>query len=59
MYRIIATDDFVDVIRDLSLKHLNVLTSSFISIERVSDIKGLKDDFLESLLEQMKNQELE
>lgn len=59
MYRIIATDDFVDVIRDLSLKHLSVLTNSFISIERVSDIKGLKDDFLESLLEQMKNQELE
>lgn len=59
MYRIIATDDFVDVIRDLSLKHLNVLTNSFISIERIKNVKNLKQDFLEDLLEQMRNQELE
>lgn len=60
MYQIIATDDFVDVIKELSLKHINVLTKSFISIERVSknDIK-YKDDFMESLLNQIKNQELE
>ena len=59
MYRIIATDDFVDVIRDLSLKHLNVLTNSFISIERIENVKNLKQDFLEDLMEQMHNQELE
>lgn len=60
MYQVIATDDFVDVIKELSLRHVNVLTKSFISIERINDEEiKYKDSFLESLLNQIKNQELE
>lgn len=61
MVKIIASDDFVNVISDLSLRHINVLTKSFISIEEVSDdeIKNKQNSFLDDLLNQIKNQEIE
>lgn len=61
MYQIIATDDFVNLVRDLPLKHLNVLTSSFKSIKKIDNaqIEGDRFTFLNDLFEQMKNQELE
>ena len=61
MYQIIATDDFVSVVKDLPLAHLNVLTQSFISIKKIDDaqIEGNKFTFLNDLFEQIRNQELE
>lgn len=62
MVKIIASDDFINVISDLSLRHINVLTKSFISIEKVSDEevnKQKENSFLNDLLEQIKNQEVE
>lgn len=61
MYQIIATDDFIDIIKDLSLKHISVLTKSFISVKKFDDeqIEKDKHSFMGDLLEQIKNQELE
>lgn len=61
MYQIIATDDFVEVIKDLPLRHINVLTNSFISFKKINDeeIQSSKHGFLHDLLEQIKNQEIE
>lgn len=57
MLRIIVTDDFIDIIRDLSLKHIGILSKSFISVERIKEYKT--PEYIEDLMEQMKNQELE
>ena len=60
MYKIIATDDFMEVIKELSLKHINVLTNSFLSVERIDDKnKDCESSFISDLIEQVKNQELE
>ena len=60
MYKIIATDDFMEVIKELSLKHINVLTNSFLSVERVNDEDiDCESSFISDLIEQVKNQELE
>lgn len=61
MYEIIATDDFINTIMELSLKHMHVLTSSFVSVRKIpnKEIKQDKSSFLQDLLEQIKNQELE
>lgn len=61
MYQIIATDDFIDIIKDLSLRHINVLTNSFVSVKKVDDVLIEKGNytFMNDLLEQIKNQELE
>lgn len=61
LYEIIATDDFIDIIKDLSLKHIGVLTSSFMSVKKIDNeqIEKDKHSFMGDLLEQIKNQELE
>ena len=61
MYQIIATDDFIDIIKDLSLRHVNVLTKSFISVKKIdnAEMEDGKYSFMNDLFEQMKNQELE
>lgn len=61
MYEIIATDDFIDIISDLSLRHIHVLTNSFISVKKIENkqIEKDKSSFLDDLLEQIKNQEKE
>ena len=61
LYQIIATDDFIDVIKDLSLRHISVLTNSFISVKKIDNAQIEKDKytFMNDLLEQIKNQELE
>lgn len=62
MYLIKATDDFINVITDLSLRHLHVLTNSFVSVQKIEDKEDDTDDkssFLDDLLEQIKNQERE
>ena len=62
MYEIIATDDFVNVIREMPLRHISVLTDSFVSIKKLDDEEQTtrnKDGFILDLLEQIRNQELE
>lgn len=62
MYEIIATEDFIDVIKDLPLKHISVLSKSFVSIKELKDANALKTkefNFMKDLLEQIKNQEME
>jgi hypothetical protein len=62
MYEIIATKDFIDVIKDLPLKHISVLSKSFVSIKEIKDTNALNTkefDFMNDLLEQIKNQEKE
>ncbi len=61
MYQIITTDDFIDIIKDLSLRHINVLTKSFVSVKKIPDAEIEQGEFrfMNDLMEQIKNQELE
>jgi len=59
MYQIIATDDFISVMKDIPLKHAGILTSSFVAITKIPDISSQDQDFMSDLLSQIKNQELE
>lgn len=62
MFEIIATNDFANVLCDVPLKYLPLLTQSFVSVKRIEDQQIVCDDsstFLVELLEQLKNQELE
>ena len=62
MYLIKATDDFMNVLMDLSLRHIHVLTNSFTSVKKIEDDNDFENDkssFLDDLLEQIKNQERE
>lgn len=62
MYIIFATQDFIDMLEELPMKYLPILVSSFIGIEKIPKEKPVspKDNtFLEDLLSQIRNQELE
>ena len=61
MYRIIATQDFMDLLEELPIKYLSILTSSFVKIEKCEEV-NLEDEnnnFINDLLEQIRNGELE
>lgn len=61
MYRIIATQDFMDLLDELPIKYLSILTSSFVKIEKCEEV-NLEDEnnsFINDLLEQIRNGELE
>lgn len=58
MYSILATDDFVGLIKELPLRCTAALTNSFLSIKKVEEVKE-ENTFINDLLEQIKNQELE
>lgn len=57
MYEVIVTDDFVNLIKDIPVKNMNLITKSFMSIKKIEDVKD--NTFITDLLEQIKNQELE
>ena len=61
MYRIIATQDFMDLLNELPIKYLAILTSSFIKIEKCEDNTLEEEDnsFILDLLSQLRNGELE
>lgn len=61
MYKVIVTEDFINMIKELPLRHINVLTKSFVSIEKINNENVALEDnaFMIDLLEQIKNQELE
>lgn len=61
MYEVIVTEDFINVIKDLPLRYVGVLTNSFLSIKKIDTEKAALQDnaFMIDLLEQIKNQELE
>lgn len=37
MYEIIATENFIDIIREIPLRNVSVLTQSFLSIKKLDD----------------------
>lgn len=61
MYEVIVTEDFINVIKELPLRYISVLTNSFLSIKKVNEESlALEENaFMIDLLEQIKNQELE
>ena len=61
MYRIIANDDFVQVLGDIPVRHLSVLSKSFISMQKCEEntLNNESNSFIVDLLEQLKNNELE
>lgn len=60
-YQIVATKDFIDVIEDLPLKYISVLSKSFVSIKKIPDnlLNTKEYNFMDDLLDQIKNQEME
>lgn len=61
MYKIIATQEFMDLLKELPIRYFHVLTKSFVSVEKYDgDTLALKENtFLRDMLEQIKSQELE
>lgn len=60
MLKIIATDDFINFLEEIPIKHLSLLDNLFMSIEKVSEDEVSKNDkCIKDLLEQLRNQELE
>ena len=59
MYEIIATRDFVDLLKKLPFEYVHILTKSFVSLKEIRNDDGTNNTFLSDLLEQIKNQEVE
>ena len=64
MYNITATQDFMDLLGELPVKYLAILSASFVKIEKVQEpnintIKCEENTFIEDLLAQIRNGELE
>lgn len=61
MYTIITTEDFIALLEEIPIKYLLLLTASFMSIEKtdINENDIPENTFLDDLLEQMRNQELE
>lgn len=61
MYIITATQDFVDMLQEIPIRYLLLLTSSFINIEKCQEdtLKEPDNTFILDLLEQIRNEELE
>lgn len=61
MYRIIATQDFMDLLEEIPIRYLALLTSSFIRIEKCEDNTTSEEEntFIYDLLSQLRNGELE
>lgn len=61
MYKIVANDDFVQVLGDIPVRHLSVLSKSFMSIQKCEEntLNNESNSFIVDLLEQLKNNELE
>lgn len=62
MYQILATNDFVELLKDLPLKYISVLVDSFVSIKKIDSPDTLKSkeyNFMDDLLNQIKNQEID
>lgn len=59
MYEIIATEDFINAMKELPLKYLAFLNQSFIRVRKLEDKTIENDNFMNDLMDQMRNQELE
>ena len=61
MYRIIATQDFMDLLEELPIKYLAVLTNSFVKIEKCEEVnlENENNSFINDVLEPIRNGELE
>jgi hypothetical protein len=60
MYQVIVTDDFINLMKELPIKYLAILTKSFLSVNKVEENIPVENiEFIVDLLEQIKNQEIE
>ena len=56
MYEIIATKDFVELMKNIPLEYVKVLTNSFISIKRIPNCT-IKNTFILDLIEELNKEE--
>lgn len=63
MYQVIVTEDFINMLYEIPLRHLSVLARSFISIKKIDakeeNVALHNDVSILEMLEQIRNQELE
>ena len=59
MYEIIATEDFINLLKEVPLKYVAFLNRSFIRVRKIEDTNITTDCFMKDLIEQIRNQELE
>lgn len=59
MYEIIATEDFINLLKEVPLKYVAFLNRSFIRVRKIEDTNIKTECFMEDLIEQIRNQELE
>ena len=59
MYEIIATEEFVNMLKEVPLKYVAFLNRSFIRVRKIEDTNITTDGFMEDLMEQIRNKELE
>lgn len=59
MYEIIATEEFVNMLKEVPLKYVAFLNRSFIRVRKIEDTNITTDCFMKDLIEQIRNQELE
>lgn len=59
MYEIIATEQFVEMLKEAPLKYVAFLSKSFIRVRKLENENIENDSFMKDLIEQIKNQELE
>lgn len=49
MYEIIATENFIDIIREIPLRNVSVLIQSFLSIKKLDDNTECENTFIADL----------
>lgn len=63
MYQVIVTEDFINMLYEIPLRHLSVLARSFVSIKKIDakeeNVALHNDVSILEMLEQIRNQELE
>lgn len=52
MYEIIASEDFIELLKQLPIKYTHVLTRSFINIRKLPETP-MENTFIDDLLEQV------
>lgn len=61
MFEVIVTEDFINVIMEMPLRYIDILVKSFVSVKKIENEEEIpkNNTFLNDLMEQIKNQEME
>lgn len=61
MFEVIVTEDFINVIMEMPLRYIDILVKSFVSVKKIENEEEVpkNNTFLNDLMEQIKNQEME